>query len=329
MNRSFQAFAVLLVSLAGGMLAATWTSAYSLRPPAAVAISKGASAEPGLHCSCNPESLARYEEGCARDKTTGELYGCGLGLGKNGAGGKSVISGAVDTAIATPARVIVGLKRLLDGQEWQGFATGMNELASHHAAARNQASDINPPQDPSYQEDYAAAELAAAGFQPERTGERLHLQGTLKTVASAFTPRSVDNYSRLTWTQLQRIEQYFRRQTRLWLVESGFHRQWDDAVDLFAEQDRVAGLWLQFPHEDLDRWFESFPPSITDPDILLNPSQPEHEPSNQSRRIILATANLLESLSALLHQTAENLARHADQDVAKLHTLKSDIEGRR
>lgn len=67
---------------------------------------------------------------------------------------------------------------------------------------------------------------------------------------------------------------------------------------------------------------------MTVPNQLSNPLETSPNDEN-SRRIILATAKALESLSELIHQTAENLARHAEQDVAELHKLKSDIEERR
>ena len=85
---------------------------------------------------------------------------------------------------------------------------------------------------------------------------------------------------------------------------------------------------FQIDQETIDRWFENFPPPVTQPNRLFNPIEPKLDEEN-SRRMILATAKALESLSGLLHQTAENLARQAEQDVAKLHKLKSGIEERR
>ena len=85
---------------------------------------------------------------------------------------------------------------------------------------------------------------------------------------------------------------------------------------------------MQFEDEDFERWFEGFPPPITRPNRLMNPIEPKDD-SEESRRIILATAKALEILSDLLHHTAANLTRQAEQDVAELHKLKSGIEERR
>ena len=90
----------------------------------------------------------------------------------------------------------------------------------------------------------------------------------------------------------------------------------------------IAKRRLQIDEESFNRWFENFPPPVTQPNRLINPIEPKDD-SEESRRIILATAKALETLSGLLHQTAENLARHAEQDVAKLHKLKNGIEERR
>ena len=94
------------------------------------------------------------------------------------------------------------------------------------------------------------------------------------------------------------------------------------------KEDQLAAARLLIEDENFDRWFENFPPPITKPNRLINPIEPKDE-SEESRRIILATAKALEALSGLLHQTAENLARHAEQDVAELHKLKSGLEERR
>ncbi len=116
MNRSFQAFAVLLVSLAGGMLAATWTSSPSLSRRVAVKANRSDAVHLTVHCSCKPDSIQGYEEGCGRDKTTGELYGCGIGLGKNAANGKSVISRTSAFLIGGIVKSVAALHRSADGK---------------------------------------------------------------------------------------------------------------------------------------------------------------------------------------------------------------------
>jgi hypothetical protein len=327
MNRSFQAFAVLLVSLAGGMLAATWTS-LPMQPRHQLFAVQSTELAGQLHCSCNPESLVRYEEGCARDKTTGEFYGCGLGLGKNGVAGKSLISRTSDLlvqGIVNAARLLHQSSCLHHGE----FELGIHRLGAELAATLNQVGG-ELPQASAIERDYAAAELAAAESESNRQKANwLHVQDSVTALPSAFTTNSVRGYMQMTWQHLSWVNQGLERQTRLWLVEAGLHRQWDDLESHLAqESESVANIQPYFPQEEIDRWFQNFHPSVTTPDIFLNPGVKEERPDG-SRQMILATAEMLESLSSMLHLTAENLARHAKQDVAELHTLKSDLEGRR
>ena len=325
MNRSFQAFAVLLVSLAGAMLAAMWTSMPQGRvAPVVTMVSDSVQ----VHCSCNPDSLARYEEGCARNKTTGEFYGCGLGT--NATAGKSIISRTFDTLIANAVALVRDLRQAAQPRILEGFAIGMKQWTLNLADLQDQLAN-DPPQDPSIERDYAAAEQAAAGFDPGRRSPKWpNVREAMTSLASPISSNNVRTFLDVTWCQLSRANHLLERQMRRWLVETGLHRQWDAMEEVAAAEAKIlASSRIQFPHEDFDRWFENFPPSVTSPDVLLNPGEKGDERDQESRRIILATANVLETLSAMLHQTAENLARHAEQDVAKLHTLKSNLEGRR
>ena len=164
MNRSLHAFAVLLVSLAGGMIAATWTSTLSIRKPVMHAKANRPATSSSLHCSCNPDCLIRMEQGCARDKTTGELYGCGLGLGKNGTDGKSVLSRTANSAAGSFAKVAVAIRNGIENWPWQELAAQSqwieNELAAIHARMPAHEEPV-PEEKPQHERDYAAAELAA------------------------------------------------------------------------------------------------------------------------------------------------------------------------
>jgi len=326
MNRTIQAFAVLLVSLAGGMLAATWTSTLPLSRHAAQATTRTA-APRGMHCSCNPESLIRFEEGCARDKTTGEFYGCGLGLGNNGGGGKSVITHSANAVVGAIIENAEAVGEVMDGlriQEW--FAQG-KELAVLLDSIKNQFPSQELPDDRRTEQDYAAAELAAAGYDPDKNDSANYLE-PIRRLPSLFSAESVSEFSKLIVSNLGGLSRTCDRQTRLWLVEAGLHRHWDEAEAMQLEQ-QLAGMRLMADEESLGRWFENFPRSVTEPSRELTPDVPGGDFSDESRRTLLATAKLLDTLASLLHQTAENLARHAEQDVAELHKLKSGIEERR
>ena len=326
MNRSIQAFAVLLVSLAGGMLAATWTSTLPLSRHAALATSRAPEAFRGMHCSCNPESLVRFEKGCARDKTTGELYGCGLGLGNNGTGGKSVITHTANAAVASIIENAKAVGEIIDGLSFQEWPAWGKKLAAQLASMKT-LPEQEIPKDRGTEQDYAAAELAAAGFDPKKIPSAKYLE-PIRRLPSLFSAESVSAASKHIVSQLGGLSRTCDRQTRLWLVEAGLHRHWD-AAEAMQQEQRLAGIRLQLEDENIDRRFENFPRPVSEQDRLLNPDAPAADFSEDSRRTILAAAKMLDSLASLLHQTAENLARHAEQDVAELHKLKSGIEEHR
>ena len=325
MNRSFHAFAVLLVSLAGGMIAATWTTTLNTRRPVVRYQAQSQASPAPEYCSCNPDSVTRLEQGCARDKTTGELYGCGLGLGNNVAG-KSVLGGTANSATASIAKGAVAIRQGIVGIPWQDIATRSKRLETELAAmlADIPRLEFQPEASPdrSHEQDYAAAELAAAGFDPN-----ISSSPWLSPLYRAVSAEAVSHSTHSTLEMLGRVNRQWERQSRLWLVESGLHRQWDDAEEA-AMKEQVASARLRIEEENFDRWFEDFGSPINRPNRLINPIEPKDE-SDESRRMILATAKVLETLSGLLHQTAENLARQAEQDVAELHKLKSGIEERR
>lgn len=327
MNRSIQAFAALLVSLAGGMLAATWTSTLPSNRPVSPVAAQTRAVPDGMHCSCNPDSLVRLEQGCARDKTTGELYGCGLRLGKNGMDGKSVMTKSANGAVAAIIGQVKSLANMASGSSFQKWAWQGKELASRLESIRWQLPTPELPEELSTEQEYAAAELAAAGFDPDGRAFAKYLE-PIFDLPSLFSTKSVSHAFKQFEGQLGWVNKSFERQFRLWLVEAGLHREWD-AAEIAQQQKLLAGMQLQVDEECIERWFENFPAPVTQPDFLLNPDAPSDDSSENSRRTILAAAKVLESLSHLLHQTAENLTRQAEQDVAKLHKLKSGIEERR
>ena len=324
MNRSFHAFAVLLVSLAGGMIAATWTTMlpgnrqtlrFKPETPAPLA---------PIFCSCNPDGKERFESGCARDKTTGELYGCGLGLGKNGVIGKSVLGVAADKMTGIVIETAKSLHEGIAAFPWNEIVAQAQEIEQSLAAIQEQL-----PVDPSHEREYAAAELAAAGFGPQPSESAwLKVGDRIAPLYEVLSAEGICQTTQSVLSLVERTNKQWERESRLWLVERGLHRYWDDAAEAVMKEDQLAAARLLIEDENFDRWFENFPPPITKPNRLINPIEPKDD-SEESRRIILATAKALEALSGLLHQTAENLARHAEQDVAELHKLKSGLEERR
>ena len=327
MNRSFHAFAVLLVSLAGGIIAATWTSTLPSNRPVIHAKASSEAVSPRLHCSCNPDSLVRLEQGCARDKTTGELYGCGLGLGNNGTSGKSVLSKTANSATNSVVKTASVIRNGITQLPWQELAIQSQRLKMDFADIQSQLPSLKAT--PQHEQDYAAAELAAAGVDPARQESPwINLNQRIAPLHRTISPDAVDNLTKSTLALLESVSKQLDRQSRLWLVEAGLHQQWDAAEETVVAEQLLARARLQIDDETVQRWFENFPPPVTQPNRLINPIEPKLEDEN-SRQMILATAKALETLSDLLHQTAENLARHAEQDVAKLHKLKSGIEERR
>ncbi|MCE9528118.1 MAG: hypothetical protein K8R36_18915 [Planctomycetales bacterium] len=327
MNRSFHAFAVLLVSLAGGIIAATWTSTLPSNRSVMHPKSSSEAVSPRLHCSCNPDSLVRLEQGCARDKTTGELYGCGLGLGKNGTSGKSIIGRTTNSAINSFAKSAVAFRDCIAQLPWQKLATQSQRLEKEFAEIQSRMPSLK--ETPQHERDYAAAELAAADFDPvTQESPRLNLNQRIAPLYRTISPDAVEILAKSTLALLQSVSRQLDRQSRLWLVEAGLHQQWDAAEETVVAEQLVASARLRIDDETVERWFENFPPPVTQPNRLINPIEPKVDDEN-SRQMILATAKALETLSDLLHQSAENLARHAEQDVAELHKLKSGIEERR
>ncbi len=327
MNRSFHAFAVLLVSLAGGMIAATWTSTLPSNRPVTHARASSEAVSPRLHCSCNPDHLVRLEQGCARDKTTGELYGCGLGLGNNGKSGKSVLGRTAISATNSFAKSANVIRDRVIQLPWQELETQSQRLEKEFAEIQSRLPSLKDT--PQHERDYAAAELAAAGFDPaSQESPWLNLNERIAPLHRTISPEAVENLTKSTLALLDNVSKQIDRQSRLWLVEAGLHQQWDAAEESVVAEQLLASARLQIDDETIERWFENFPPPVTQPNRLINPIEPKLDDEN-SRQMILATAKALETLSDLLHQTAENLARHAEQDVAKLHKLKSGIEERR
>ncbi len=327
MNRSFHAFAVLLVSLAGGMIAATWTSTLPSNRPAMHAKASSKAVSPHLHCSCNPESLVRLEEGCARDKTTGDVYGCELAFGKGGTNRKSGLSRGANAATNSLARTAVMVGQGISEFPWTKLAVQAKRLENQLAAMEQYRPNLNSK--PQHELDYAAAELAAAGFEPSQgAAPWLKMNQRVAPLYQVISADEIRGITKSTSSLLGSIYVKYERTTRLWLVESGLHQKWDAAEEAIAKEQLLAGALLKIDDESIDRWFENFPPPVTVPNRLINPLEVSPDEEN-SRRIILATAKALESLSELIHQTAENLARHAEQDVAKLHKLKSGLEERR
>lgn len=333
MNRSFHAFAVLLVSLAGGMIAATWTANLPGRRHSQDTTDQSSSKPVSLYCSCNPDSSARFEQGCARDKTTGERYGCGLGLGKNGANDPSVLGRTVISGTILIPRGAVALRDAVAGIPWQKLAAQSKQLETELAVIQARLplaeAQTETTSDRTHEQEYAAAELAAAGFdmnKPDSNWLRLHER--LAPLYRSLSADSVSRFTRSAVVWLGGVCRQWDRQSRLWLVENGLHQQWDAIEEAVMAEDRLASARVQIEAEDFNRWFENFPPPVTQPNRLFYPIEPKDD-SEESRRIILATAKALETLSSLLHQTAENLTRQAEQDVAELHKLKSGIEGRR
>lgn len=332
MNRSFHAFAVLLVSLAGGMLAATWTTMLptkgpTWRPRAAAHVP----ATP-LYCSCNPEGQHRFEKGCAHDKTTGELYGCGLGLGKNGSYGKSVLGSKVNATVDSVAKAAGAIHQGLAAIPWNELAAQSNLLEKSLAAIPERLAQLEVPNevnaDRSHERDYAAAEAAAGVDDPKLDSSWFHARQHLTRFYRSISPGAISQATNGTVELIGQASQQWNRESRLWLVDRGLHRFWDDAEEAALKEEQLASARTLIEEEDFNRWFENFPPPVTRPNRLINPIEPKDE-TEESRRIILATAKALEALSGLLHQTAENLARHAEQDVAELHKLKSGLEERR
>jgi len=273
----------------------------------------------------------RYEEGCARDKTTGELYGCGLGLGNNGTTGNSVIGRAATSAVGSLVDGTTAVRDAIVEFPWDRFSSGYQWFENEVAVAVTQLPLHVQPSvtDRRHEDEYAAAELAAAGIEAgQQTTGWLNFSSRISPLTEAISARGVD---RAMWEISQLTNDVSRRADRgfrLWLVENGLHQHWDAAEEAALRVQHVASSLMLFEEEDVDRWFESFPPPVTQPNRLINPIEPKEDPE-QSRRMILATAKALDTLSNLLHQTAENLTRQAEQDVAELNKLKSRIEERR
>jgi hypothetical protein len=327
MNRSIQAFAALLVSLAGGMLAATWTSTLPPSRRVSPVAAQARTVPGGMHCSCNPDSLVRLEQGCAHDKTTDELYVCGLSLGKNGTDGKSVITESANGAVAAIIGKVKSLANMASESNIQDWAGQGKNLAAQLESIQLQLPTPVLPDNRSTEQEYAAAERAAAGFDSDGKAFAKYVE-PIFDLPLLFSAESVSDALKQIEGQLGFMNKSFERRFRLWLVEAGLHREWD-AAEIAQQQKLLAGMQLEVDEECIERWFENFPAPVTQPDNLLNPDAPSDDSSESSRRTILAAAKVLESLSNLLHQTAENLTRHAEQDVAKLHKLKSGIEERR
>ncbi len=322
MNRSIQALTVLVVSLAGAMLAITWVPSAPVQRVSATHAMSGPSPSARLTAEMVSTSSAtcRYQDGCGYDRSTGKIYGCGVGIHGTALDQSSVNLGPLLTdSLHSSINGVRDVIKRADFLAENGWSERLIVKARDlHIWMQEQLTS----RDEAIQRDYAAAELAAAGLPAPSFSERLTwpLLEAAKQLEVVFQSHDLaDNATAFTRQVSNKVAQMMQK--------VGLADDWN-AIEKMAvlERDRYSAITPIFSHDDLERWFENFPAPITEPSF---PLQPHVVPKAEDHKIILATANVMKSLASLIQHAAENLERRVEQDVAELHTPSSPKETQR
>lgn len=322
MNRSIQALTVLVVSLAGAMLAITWVPSAPVQRVSATSAMPGPSPSARLTAEMVSTSSAtcRYEDGCGYDRSTGKIYGCGVGIHGTALDHSSVNLGPLLTnSLHSSIKMVRDLVKKADFLAENGWSEQLTVKARDlHTWLQEQLTS----RDEAIQREYAAAELAAAGLPSPSFNERMTwpLLEAAKQLEAAFQSRDLaDSAIAFTRQMSNELAQAMQK--------VGLSDDWNAIEKMVVlERDRYSAITPVFSHDDLERWFENFPAPITEPSF---PLQPHIVPKAEDQKIILATADAMKSLATLLRQAAENLERRVEQDVAELHTPSSPKETQR
>lgn len=316
MNRSFQSIAALLVSLAGAMLAVTWIPGEAPRPAAHAVTDRKRAAAVACGYLASGEHLAAVHP-------------------RHSAG-----EGACDAAIRVPAAGwptdSPDLSAILDRARLPASAAGLLPLPALRSVGSALGSGLAPlwplrggpvhesGSQPDEDErrrveaEYAAAELAAAAPQDRALMAPAWRNGvealTSGLEAAAAGDPLLDMYEgisvKIVGTYDQMIADYGWQETIPPLV-SHIRRQ----------HDRLA--LREALLKEMDRRFLEMP---LDRDYPL-PAKPQYR--GPSRKLILAAADALKSLSQSLSAAAQRLEEVSRQDVAELHTPSENREEKR
>jgi len=326
MNRSFQSIAALLISLSGAMLAVMWTPAEGPRPtPVAESARRRGSAVPCGYVATGP--LVASRQGTTSIVRT--------------PGPSSSAADPVEEAINLPKEAPLELNwdenwLSLGGIDLTVVSRTMADAPPVRAAAAAFGQALRPlwplgasrpmladqslrdAERQRIEAEYAAAELAAANAGGQRW------LADLMDQAKSLASRAVAAAQEASWISISQR------------ISSQLNSKYDEIITDLGWQETLRPLLahLRRQHErlalreallkEMDRRFLESP--INSPAGPL-PLRPKFRPSN--RRLYMAAADALKSLSRALNAAAEQLESVSRQDVAELHNPLQNSEEKR
>jgi hypothetical protein len=316
MNRSFQSIAALLVSLAGAMLAVTWIPGDAPRPAAhAVTDRKRAAAvacgylTSGEHLAAVHPRQSASEGACDAASRLPDAQWPAVAPDFPAIMGRGGLPASAAALLPLPTLRSVG----------SALGSGLAPLwPLRSRSVHENGSQPDDDQRRRAEAEYAAAELAAAA--PRETAPlvapawRNGVAAFTKGLEAAATGDPLLNTyevirGKLTGTYEQIIADY----------------GWETVPPLVAhirrQHDRLA--LREALLKELDRRFLEVPLDREYP----VPQKPQYR--GPSRKLILAAADALKSLSQSLNAAAEKLEEVSRQDVAELHTPSENREEKR
>ena len=325
MNRSFQSIAALLISLSGAMLAVMWTPAEGpRRPTAGASARRRAVTLPCGFVATRPLMATRHlsarpltslgSQTAAVDATEADSVPSPDGLVPLPMDAQSLASRGSDLAAwsrtmadAPAAKAIAAAFGQALRPLWpveKGTAVLADQSLRDEERRRIEA-------------DYAAAELTAGG------GARPRLAGAIEWATHRVND-AVAAVQSANWSSLsQQIgDELYCKYDEL-ITELG----WQDTLRPLAAHVRRQHERLVLREallKEMDRRFLESP--VTRPEAPLL-----HRPKfrTPSRRLVLAAADALKSLSRTLDSAAEQLEAASRQDVAELHNPLQNSEEKR
>ena len=308
MNRSLQSIAALLISLSGAMLAVLWTPGDGPRPPAtSVSSRRRAAVVPcGFIATREPAALRKIPAAAIAPPEPAPLDSA---------------MGTDRLAESTTALASVG-KGLIQSPASQAvadaFALSLRPLWPLRAEAALADQSLRDDDRRRIEAEYAAAELAAA--------------------APPSAPWVADR-----WRQVTDLAERVARAAHdaHWLTISNrvadqLNEKYEEMIAYFGWQETLPTLLAHARRQhqrlvlreallrELDRGFLDQP--VLEPQQPL-PQKPKYRP--KGRRLYLAAADALKTLSRALDAAAAQLETVSREDVAELHTVGEKSEEKR
>lgn len=326
MNRSFQSIAALLVSLSGAMLAVTWIPADGpRRPPSTIAARRRAATVPCGHVTNGNPSAAPLafsaqptQPATPRDAVAAPAAAApGAVQSAPAPGNFWDVRWMADRLQAASTTGAALFEAPAAKAVTAAFGQTLRPVWPLGPAASPAAADAQDPARGQIEAEYAAAELAAAG-RPAQPWVSAWLEDTKTLVqqrVESLGSRHWPSYSEVTSRELtntyNKINEYLGCQ--------------ESAASLlaFVQRQHRRVVLREALLRELDQRF------LDVPILKERPAPPAPPFRSKGRRIYLAAAEALKSLSHLMQAAAEQLEDASRQDVAELHTPIENGEEKR